>query len=56
MKHIKQQLYPNLVLKFYPTQGFSSQDKNAMVTKIFTKDAHGCTVISNTTNNQTREE
>jgi hypothetical protein len=27
-----------------------------MVTKIFAKDAHGCVVMSDATNNQTREE
>ena len=32
------------------------QDKNAMVTKIFAKDAHGCVVMSDATNIQTREE
>ena len=34
----------------------AGQDKNAMVTKIFAKDAHGCVVMSDATNNQTREE
>ena len=34
----------------------AGQDKNAMVTKIFDKDAHGCVVMSDATNNQTREE
>ena len=34
----------------------AGQDKNAMVTKIFAKDAHGCVVMSDATNPQTREE
>ena len=34
----------------------SGQDKNAMVTKIFAKDAHGCIIMSDATNKQTREE
>ena len=34
----------------------AGQDKNAMVTKIFAKDSHGCVVISDATNSQTREE
>ena len=34
----------------------AGQDKNAMVTKIFAKDAHGCVVMSDATNHQTREE
>ena len=34
----------------------AGQDKNAMVTKIFAKDAHGCVVMSDATNNETREE
>ena len=34
----------------------AGQDKNAMVTKIFAKDAHGCVVMSDATNEQTREE
>ena len=34
----------------------AGQDKNAMVTKIFAKDAHGCVVMSDATNNQTRED
>ena len=34
----------------------SGQDKNAMVTKIFAKDAHGCVVMSDATNSQTRDE
>ena len=32
------------------------QEKNAMVTKIFAKDAHGCVVMADATNAQTREE
>ena len=28
----------------------SGQDKNAMVTKIFARDAHGCVVMSDATN------
>ena len=31
-------------------------DQNAMVTKIFAKDAHGCVVLCDATNRQTREE
>ena len=31
-------------------------DKNAMITKIFVKDAHGCVIMSDATNLQTREE
>jgi small GTP-binding protein len=34
----------------------AGQDKNAMVTKIFAKDSHGCVVMSDATNIQTREE
>ena len=34
----------------------AGQDKNAMVTKIFAKDAHGCVVMSYATNSQTRDE
>ena len=34
----------------------TGQDKNAMVTKIFAKDAHGCIIMSDATNKQTREE
>ena len=34
----------------------ADQDKNEMVTIIFAKDAHGCVVMSDATNNQTREE
>ena len=34
----------------------AGQDKNAMVTKIFAKDAHGCIVMSDATNSQTRDE
>jgi len=32
----------------------AGQDKNAMVTKIFAKDAHGCVVMSDATNVETR--
>ena len=34
----------------------AGQDKNAMVTKIFAKDAHGCVVMSDATNSSTRDE
>ena len=34
----------------------AGQDKNAMVTKIFAKDAHGCIVVTDATNSETREE
>ena len=34
----------------------AGQDKNAMVTKIFAKDAHGCVVMTDATNPETREE
>ena len=34
----------------------AGQDKNAMVTKIFAKDAHGCVVMADATNEQTRVE
>jgi len=34
----------------------AGQDKNNMVTKIFAKDAHGCVVMSDATNCQSREE
>ena len=34
----------------------AGQDKNAMVTKIFAKDSHGCIVMADATNLQTREE
>jgi small GTP-binding protein len=34
----------------------AGQDKNAMVTKIFAKDAHGCVIMSDATIRQTREE
>ena len=34
----------------------AGQDKNAMVTKIFAKDAHGCIVMSDATNTSTRDE
>ena len=44
--------------KFYRIQlwDLAGQDKNAMVTKIFAKDAHGCVVMSDATNTQTRDE
>ena len=34
----------------------AGQDKNAMITKIFAKDAHGVIVLCDATNKQTREE
>ena len=34
----------------------AGMDQNAMVTKIFAKDAHGCVVLCDATNRQTREE
>ncbi len=34
----------------------AGMDQNAMVTKIFAKDAHGCVVLCDATNKQTREE
>ena len=34
----------------------SGNDKNEMVTKIFSKDAHGCIFVSDATNIKTREE
>ena len=34
----------------------AGQDENAMVTKIFAKDAHGCIIMSDATNKQTRKE
>ena len=34
----------------------AGQDKNAMVTKIFAKDSHGCIVMADATNLQSREE
>ena len=34
----------------------AGMDQNAMVTKIFAKDAHGCIIMSDSTNRQTREE
>ena len=44
--------------KLYRVQiwDLAGQDKNSMVTKIFSKDAHGCIVMSDATNLQTREE
>ena len=34
----------------------AGQDKNAMVTKIFAKDAHGCVVMADAIDSSTREE
>ena len=34
----------------------AGQDKNIMVTKIFTKDSHGCVIIYDATDSKTREE
>ena len=34
----------------------AGMDQNAMVTKIFAKDSHGCIVMADATNLQTREE
>ena len=34
----------------------AGQDMNGFVTKIFAKDAHGCIIMSDATNKQTREE
>ena len=34
----------------------AGQDKNFMVTRIFAKDAHGCIIICDATNIQSREE
>ena len=34
----------------------AGQDKNVMVTKIFAKDAHGCVVMTDATNCQSRKE
>ena len=34
----------------------AGMDQNAMVTKIFAKDAHGCVVVCDATNRQTRDE
>ena len=34
----------------------AGQDKNYIATKIFSKDAHGCVIMSDATNRQTREE
>ena len=44
--------------KLYRVQlwDLAGQDKNAMVTKIFAKDAHGCIIMSDATNKLTREE
>ena len=44
--------------KFYRIQLWDllGQDTNAMVTKIFAKDSHGCVVMSDDTNIETRKE
>ena len=44
--------------KLYRAQiwDLSGQDKNEMVTKIFSKDSKGCIILSDATNLQTREE
>ena len=44
--------------KLYRVQlwDLAGKDKNAMVTKIFAKDAQGCICMSDATNKQTREE
>ena len=34
----------------------AGQDKNYIATKIFAKEAHGCVIMSDATNKQTREE
>ena len=34
----------------------AGQDKNHKVARIFAKDAHGCIIVSDATNKQTREE
>ena len=34
----------------------AGNDNNAMVTKIFAKDAHGCVIMFDATNIKTREE
>ena len=34
----------------------AGEDKNYMVTKIFAKDSHGCIIMSDATNYQTREK
>ena len=34
---------------------YGIQDQNAMVTKIFAKDAHGCVVVCDSTNRQTKK-
>ena len=34
----------------------AGQDKNYIATKIFAEDAHGCVIMSDATNRQTREE
>ena len=44
--------------KFYRIQiwDLAGQDKNAMVTRIFAKDAHGCIVMSDASNIETRNQ
>ena len=44
--------------KLYSIQlwDLAGQDKNGMVTKLFAKDAHGCVVMSDATNIETRKE
>ena len=44
--------------KFYRIQlwDLAGKDKNPKITKIFAKDSHGCVVISDATDIQTREE
>ena len=34
----------------------AGQDKNYIATKIFAEDAHGCVIMSDATNRQTRED
>ena len=34
----------------------AGQDKNAMITKIFAKDAHGCVIMTDATNRKSRKE
>ena len=44
--------------KIYRVQlwDLGGQDKNAMITKLFAKDSHGCVILSDATNIETREE
>ena len=44
--------------KFYRIQiwDLAGQDKNAMVTRIFAKDAHGCIVMSDASEIETRDQ